>query len=353
MKRNSSNVAIIIPCHNGAGELKECLAALASADLDDVQCIVVDDGSTDDSAEVALAASLPLRLMRMGVRRGPAAARNAGARAATAGVLVFLDADVTVYPETIAAIRMAFAEDPELGALMGAYDDTPSAPGFYSQYRNLLHCYVHRTGARCASTFWTGCGAIRSHLFWAQGGFDETPGGVDDIEFGGRAVRVGIRIELRPDIQVKHRKAWTFMSTLRTDVALRAVPWTLLILRDKRMPNALSVDYRTRVSVASVWLAVFVSLVSAPLLLALLGALACVALALYANRKFYAFLRRCGGTSFALQGMAAHLLHLFVCGGSFLFGVVLFASGRRLSLPAAALNCSVVQEEMPARASGD
>ncbi len=56
--------------------------------------------------------------------------------------------------------------DPALTALFGSYDDAPAAPGLVSQYRNLLHHFVHQQGVfrdeiRPAHTFWTGCGMIR------------------------------------------------------------------------------------------------------------------------------------------------------------------------------------------------
>ncbi len=56
-----------------------------------------------------------------------------------------------------------FEADPGLAALFGSYDDSPAAPGLVSQYRNLLHHFVHQQGAflddtRPAHTFWTGCG---------------------------------------------------------------------------------------------------------------------------------------------------------------------------------------------------
>src|SRR5207248_370162 len=119
---------------------------------------------------------------------------------------------------------------------------------FYSQFRNLLHCYVHRQGQRNASTFWTGCGAIRRKLFEEHGGFTDC-GDLEDIEFGYRLVAAGVRIELRPDLQVKHRKCWTFWSTAKTDLLNRGIPWTLLILRTGVIPNDLNVKLSQRISV--------------------------------------------------------------------------------------------------------
>jgi hypothetical protein len=79
-------------------------------------------------------------------------------------------------------------------------------------------------------------------------------GGMDDIEFGGRLTKSGARIDLRPDIQVQHRKRWTFWSRARTDLLLREIPWTLVLLSDRSIPDALNVSYRNRASATLVLL---------------------------------------------------------------------------------------------------
>ncbi len=327
--------------------LERCLDALGQAPAAEMECIVVDDGSMDGSAQVALRAALTVRLIRLPLRRGAAAARNIGARQATGDILVFIDADVCVHADTLKLMARAFEENAALGAVMGAYDDAPSEPGFHSQYRNLLHCYVHRSGRREACTFWTGCGAIRREIFDAHGGFDEAPHTIDDVELGARLSRAGVRIELRPDIQVQHRKTWTLGSTVMTDIWLRGVPWTLLLWRDRRMPNVLNLDMRNRVSVALVWLAaVALGMGKAG---GLLCALAAVLLgsALWANRGLYRFFSAHGGTVFAVQSAACHLLHLFNCGISFGLGSVMFAARAMFtgtSAPAVAEPLKVADE---------
>jgi hypothetical protein len=239
--------------------------------------------------------------------------------------LFFLDADTCVHQETLPKILQAFDEDASLGGLFGAYDDQPTQPNFYSQYRNLLHCYVHRASSGPACTFWTGCGAIRRSTFVKYGGFDESPRNVDDIEFGSRLVRDGVRIELRPDITVCHQKRWTFMSTLRTDLLLRGVPWTMLILREQRIPNVLNVSYRNRLSVVLVMLALIIPILSAGNHIGWEFALACLGGVAGANTGFYQFLWKRRGAAFVVRALPAHLLHFGVCGLSFALGSVAFA----------------------------
>jgi GT2 family glycosyltransferase len=244
------SVSVIIPVYNAGSDLELCLRAIASSRVPPLEIIVVDDGSTDNS--VAVGRSAGAHVITTGARRGPAVARNLGASAAQADVLLFLDADVTVHADTISELVAAFHKRPELAAVIGAYDKSPTAMNFMSQYRNLMHCFVHRTGKEHASTFWSGCGAIRREVFSIYGGFDEsyTRPAVEDIELGLRISRDGRRISLNPQIQVTHRKRWSFWNVLRTDIRDRGVPWTELIFRERRMPNDLNLQMTQRVSVA-------------------------------------------------------------------------------------------------------
>ncbi len=252
-------LSVVIPHHNSKRYLNRCLTAIfTGSDLPD-EVIVVDDGSSEEVLDVA--AQFPVQLHRIQNRRGPAFARNLGANAASGDIVLFLDADVCVQADTVAKIRERFANAPELDALIGSYDAKPGCPEFLSQYRNLLHSYVHQSGAERASTFWSGCGAIRRNLFLQHSGFNERFGrpAIEDIELGYRLVRAKRMIVLDREIQVTHLKTWTFLGLVKTDIFDRGVPWTELILRDRYMPNDLNVHLSQRVSVALVFILVALS----------------------------------------------------------------------------------------------
>jgi glycosyltransferase involved in cell wall biosynthesis len=244
---------VIVPSYNAWPTLEPVLAALSASKTHPHEILVVDDGSTDGSAERAEA--LGFTVLRAPERSGPARARNLGAQAATGEILFFLDADVAVYPDTLERVASAFA-DPELDALIGSYDDNPASPDFLSQYKNLMHCFVHQVGQVQASTFWSGCGAIRREVFREYNGFNEgyDRPAIEDIELGYRLVRDGRRVILDHDLQVKHLKRWSFWGLVKTDVLDRGIPWTELILRDQRMPNDLNLQLSQRVSVALVYM---------------------------------------------------------------------------------------------------
>ncbi|MDP1909956.1 MAG: glycosyltransferase family A protein, partial [Hyphomicrobium sp.] len=236
-----STLSVIIPVYNSAAMLEVCLRALAESQLPPLEVIVVDDGSTDESAAVALRSGA--RLLRMPRNSGPASARNLGAEQALGEILVFVDADVEVHADALGIIARRFADDPKLDAVFGSYDDTPSDPGLVSRFRNLLHCYVHRDAPRQANTFWAGCGAIRRSAFQSVGGFDTSYAtcSTEDVELGMRLARQHHRIEIDTAIQVRHLKRWTLASMIRTDIFRRAVPFAELMLREKSYPKVLGV----------------------------------------------------------------------------------------------------------------
>ena len=107
------SLSVVVPVRNGGRDFERCLRRLRDSHLADFELIVVDDGSTDDSAAVAERAGAIV--VRFPSPQGPAAARNRGAREASAPLIFFLDADVAVHPRTLDRARGAVRGRP--GAL--------------------------------------------------------------------------------------------------------------------------------------------------------------------------------------------------------------------------------------------
>ncbi len=241
--------SVIIPVRNDPVHLARCLTALGASDHPRLEIIVVDDGSTDDTPQVAVRHGA--RLIRMERHSGPAAARNAGARQALHPYLFFIDADVCVHPSTIRQGVEVLAGSPSIDALFGSYDQSPGARNVVSQYRNLLHHYVHQGANREAFTFWSGCGAIKRSVFLEVGGFNTgyEHASIEDIDLGARLRKAGRRVVLVKEIQAQHLKKWTLLGMIETDVLKRAIPWTLLLLREGHLPNDLNLKSSQRLSV--------------------------------------------------------------------------------------------------------
>lgn len=310
MSASLPRMSIIVPVYNDRSNLAECLAAIRAAALPGCEIIVVDDGSTDGSGEVARRAGAVM--IRLDRNAGPAAARNQGAARARGDIVFFVDSDVAVASDAARRVADAFSADPTLAAVFGSYDATPRAPGLISQYRNLLHHFVHQQGRAEASTFWAGCGAVRRVCFLEVGGFDAghfRHPAIEDIELGYRLRRRGYRILLDKALLGTHFKAWTLYSVLKTDIFARALPWARLVLEGGGAPNDLNLKRGQRLSGLLVLLAVG-TLPLALLRPGLLGLIA-VALALVValNWPLYSFFLRARGLRFLAGALPLHWLY--------------------------------------------
>ena len=311
-------LCVIVPVHNGGEDLRLCLEALAESERLPDQVIVVDDASDDGSG--ALARKIGAEVVRLdGQPRGPAFARNRGGEIARGDVLIFVDADVVVHGDTLKRIERWLTDHPQVNALFGSYDDDPPGRRVVSRFKNLLHHYVHQQGKREASTFWAGCGAIRSSVFEELGGFDERYDrpSIEDIELGARLRRSGHSIWLCPEIQVTHLKTWTLGSLLKADICNRAIPWTRLVMRESHVPAELNLDLVSRLSAVLVWMALVLAVAGvwnhgfwAGTLITLL----CVGML---NRGLYRFFARKGGGFFAAGAAGLHLLYLLYSSATF------------------------------------
>lgn len=326
------DLAIVVPARNAASTLPRCLSALRRAVSPGTPIIVVDDGSTDATATVAReAGALVRRFDRAG---GPARARNAGAAMATAPIVLFVDADVVVAPDAAARVRAAFAADPGLAAVFGSYDATPAAGTLVSDYRNLLHHFVHQQARADSRSFWAGLGAVRRQVLQRCGGFDERfdRPAIEDIELGARIAAAGHRIRLDHHLRGTHLKRWTLGDVVRTDVLARARPWSLLLLRDRTLPRDLNLQPRHRASGLLVWVAPLLAAAAVaaprwrgPLMLGAAGA--AVGLALL-NLDFYRFLARQRGIVFAAASYPLHALYYACASATFAWCCIEHLAGR-------------------------
>jgi glycosyltransferase involved in cell wall biosynthesis len=334
--RGEMRISVIIPVFNEADNLAVCLRALLRSRRRPDECIVVDDGSTDSSCSVA--EEFGVTTISTGGRFGPAKARNIGARKADGELLVFVDADVAIHSDALELISCRFNAEPSLDALSGAYDDSPSCPRLVSQFKNLMHSFVHRLGKARADSFWCGCGAVKREVYLEHGGLDETylRPAIEDIEFGYRLRLSGCELALDPQIQGKHLKTWTIWTLLQTDVFRRGIPWTQLILRTGFLPDDLNLRWNQRISVALTGLLVWLGSITAwqmsggptaSVFLCLAGMVALEAAIVWVNRAFYQFLAERRGWMFSVRVLPLHILYYVYCGLAFALGAGAYAFG--------------------------
>ncbi|HYB43602.1 MAG TPA: glycosyltransferase [Candidatus Methylomirabilis sp.] len=204
----SPRVSVMIPAHNRAGVLGRAIRSVLAQPVADLELIVVDDGSTDGTAEVATALADPrLRLVRLPGQRGVAAARNAAIAAAAGTTLAFLDSDDEWAPEKLER-QLACLE-----ALPGR--DRAVVTSRYTRYNDLtgrlapperpmpagepFGCIVAGS-APLPST-----AVLPRSTLEAAGPFDEDLPALADYEFWLRLADASTRfVELREPLVVKH-----------------------------------------------------------------------------------------------------------------------------------------------------
>ena len=313
-------LSVIVPVFGDAAVLEACLSSIHQSQFQDYELVVADDGSPDAVKIADICERQRARLVRLETRSGPGPARNAAAGIARGEILVFIDSDETVHADSLDRIAAAFASDPSLDALVGSFDLAPGVQGLVAIFRNLLHAHVHHRSAGDISTFWAGCGAVRQSLFEQLGGFRAHP--IEDVEFGIRLHQAGGRIRLDPSIQVKHHKAWTLGSMIRTDIFVRAAPWTELMMQSG-LPKNLNFRWLDRATVLAAGLLPALAWLAIRYRGAWLGAAAVDLVAVaWMQWPLFRFLSRERGSGFAVASYPAYLAHQLSAAAGLVLGVV-------------------------------
>lgn len=116
------HVGVVVPAHDAAAYLAETLDSIITQTHPPAEVVVVDDGSTDDTADIAR--SYPVRVLRQ-EQAGPGAARNAGVAATSAPLVAFCDADDVWLPDKLER-QVAALEDPsgsDVDAVVGLVEN--------------------------------------------------------------------------------------------------------------------------------------------------------------------------------------------------------------------------------------
>lgn len=119
-RREAAVVSIVIPCYNQAHFLPESVESVLAQTYPHIETVVVDDGSSDNTAEVA-GRYERVRCVRQN-NQGLSGARNTGFRVSRGDYIMFLDADDRLTPTAVEAHLRCFATNPEAGFAVGSID---------------------------------------------------------------------------------------------------------------------------------------------------------------------------------------------------------------------------------------
>lgn len=201
---------VIIPTYDRPAKLAACLAALASSSYprESFEVVVVDDGGSMELGKAIASHEFSrLRLLRQ-QRRGPGAARNTGALAATGRWLAFTDDDCLPEPGWLHALAAQLVHD-HLRAV-GGQTLNHLADNPFSSASQLLIDYLYayyNAGVGGEARFFTSNNlAVTAAAFHAIGGFDETytRAASEDREFCSHWLQRGHRLHYEPAARVRH-----------------------------------------------------------------------------------------------------------------------------------------------------
>lgn len=194
----SAALAVVVATQSRAGRMRALLASLEAQDPD-LEVIAVADGATP-AVHAVLDASPGVRVLRLDPGRGPAAARNAGWRAASAPLVAFTDDDCIASPGWGAALLAAAASEPGGAAVQGRVEPLPAE-------RDRIGPFARTLWVRGAGPFFQTANMLYPRAVLERlGGFDEAyafPAG-EDTDLGWRARAAGVEIRFAPAALVWH-----------------------------------------------------------------------------------------------------------------------------------------------------
>ena len=223
---DSGLLSIIVPAHNEEALIAETLRAINAAARETgvaIELIVVDDGSTDRTAEIATANGA--RVVAVQVRQ-IAAARNAGARAARGGLLLFVDADTLISAAALRGAMAALQTGAAGGGAMPVFAD--GTPGWAVRTMTVT-VWILRTANWAAGCFLF----ARRDAFERAGGFDERYFASEEIHLSRALKRVGRFVIIREKIVTSGRKAHTYSARHALWLAIRMLRPGALTRRDR------------------------------------------------------------------------------------------------------------------------
>jgi len=318
MNKKEPFLSIIIPAYRGEETVPRLLRSIFASSYQDFEVVIVDDGSPKPIREnLSNFSNLTnLRIIRLSKNGGPAGARNAGAKVALGRVLVFFDADVTLFADTLTRIAKRF-NDPDTLALTGVWTKEQKSKAFFPNFKALRdwsYWINERDRRGYYYLFSTRNASIDKTLFFRLGGFNESYKAalVEDIELTYRIARRHAVI-FDPKIRVRHEFEGFF--PIAKKYFWRSYYWSGLYLKRRRFDPVATTLWETVTGFLGVLAppTILLGVIFKPILFVGLLILAAHLLLL---QKFIRFIFREKGLAFTLKGILTGIvLYYFIYAG--------------------------------------
>jgi len=201
----NSSISVVIPCYNAGRLLERCISSIKNQAINPLEVIVVDDGSTDDTARIA--SRLGVKVIKHTIHRGVAAARNTGIKAARGDIIYFIDVDCELYSDSFQYLK----EDLEDSSIAGVCGQEASANINTSCDMLRILLFRQSWGNRRMINppfLWGLCMAFRKWVLLKAGGFcDFFRSNGEDVDISLRLRQLGYKLLYDPRIKVHHNKS--------------------------------------------------------------------------------------------------------------------------------------------------
>ncbi|MEM9387252.1 MAG: glycosyltransferase [Pseudomonadota bacterium] len=208
-------VSIIMPVHNAQATLTDTIQSVLEQDYREWELLIVDDGSTDDSVALALAAAEHDERIRVlsQENRGPSAARNLGLQHASGRIIAFIDADDLWQYDKLATHVSLFSFRPEVDMSFARVQPIDGTGKRCARRSRISKTTLKLTNLLAKNPACTSSNlVVRKDLLDRIGAFDERLRHAEDQELMIRALRQGAQIEAIQCTLVRYRVSGTSAS---------------------------------------------------------------------------------------------------------------------------------------------
>jgi len=325
-------MSVLVPVYNSLNTVEQCLKAVRGSSYKDYELIVIDDASQDGT--ILVAQNYADKLLKIPHHSGRLFARRLGMESAAGEVIVNIDSDILIKPDTLQRIADHLLANPHTAAVTGMLSKECPHKNFFSQYKNLYMHYIFRRLPDRVNFLYGSIYAIRragvAHI-------NSLAKIADDTELGQEIASKGGRIDFLPAVEVTHLKKYNLSSFIKNDFII-PFEWAGLFCKYKGWAQLRSCRRFAHSSNRQI-----LSILSACLLMALtgisfLGMPVFIAQAILSilwavlNIRFMEFLLAERGIGFAALSIFITFIDNLVMFCGVLIGFLMNASGRGGSL---------------------
>jgi len=206
-------ISVIIPAYNSKKTIEKCLKSVVDALPESKEIIVIDDGSTDNTSEIA--SQFPVRLIRLAKRSGQATAKNMGFELSTGEIVAFIDSDTILDKDVFVELASALSRD-EVGGVGGLV--LPIKSNLISlSFMVRLFGYSPVNEKKIIEIDSTpgGCSAYHRKVLMEIGVFDTNLKQGEELDMNIRVRKAGYKLFIVPSAKVYHDHPTTLQRLAR------------------------------------------------------------------------------------------------------------------------------------------